>query len=51
MPAKMSAAKKSSTLRAFRGGKSVQIRSYFLSVFSCVRTEYGDLRNKSPYLV
>ena len=26
--------------------KSVQIRSYFWSVFSCVRTEYGDLRSK-----
>ena len=24
--------------------KSVQIRSYFWSVFSCIRTEYGDLR-------
>ena len=24
--------------------KSVQIRSYFWSVFSCLRTEYGDLR-------
>ena len=23
--------------------KSVQIRSYFWSVFSCIRTEYGDL--------
>ena len=29
--------------------KSVQIRSYFWSVFSCIRTEYGDLRCKSPY--
>ena len=28
--------------------KSVQIRSYFWSVFSCIRTEYGDLRSKSP---
>ena len=26
--------------------KSVQIRSYFWSVFSCIRTEYGDLRSK-----
>ena len=25
--------------------KSVQIRSYFWSVFSCIRTEYGDLLN------
>ena len=29
--------------------KSVQIRSYFCSVFSCIRTEYGD--RKSPYSV
>ena len=28
--------------------KSVQIRSFFWSVFSCIRTEYGDLRSKSP---
>ena len=27
--------------------KCVQIRSYFWSVFSCIRTEYGDLRSKS----
>ena len=31
--------------------KSVQIRSFFWSVFSCIRTEYGDLRSKSPYSV
>ena len=31
--------------------KSVQIRSFFWSVFSCIRTEYGDLRCKSPYSV
>ena len=31
--------------------KSVQIRSYFWSVFSCIRTEYGDLLHKSPYSV
>ena len=31
--------------------KNVQIRSYFWSVFSCIRTEYGDLRSKSPYSV
>ena len=31
--------------------KSVHIRSYFWSVFSYVRTEYGDLRSKSPYSV
>ena len=28
--------------------KSVQIRSYFWSVFSCIRTEY---KGKSPYSV
>ena len=27
--------------------KSVQIRSYSWSVFSCILTEYGDLRSKS----
>ena len=31
--------------------KSVQIRSFFWSVFSCIRTEYGDWRSKSPYSV
>ena len=31
--------------------KSVQIRSFFWSVFSCIRTEYGDLLRKSPYSV
>ena len=31
--------------------KSVQIRSYFWSVFSCIRTEYGNLLRKSPYSV
>ena len=31
--------------------KSVQIRSFFLHVFSCIQTEYGDLQSKSPYLV
>ena len=35
--------------------KSAQIRSFFCSVFSCIRTEYGDLRSKYrpekiPYL-
>ena len=28
--------------------KSVQIRSFIWSVFSCIRTEYGDLLRKSP---
>ena len=31
--------------------KSVQIRSFFWSVFSCIRTECGDLLGKSPYSV
>ena len=31
--------------------KSVQIRSYFWSVFSSIRTECGDLPSKSPYSV
>ena len=31
--------------------KSVQIRSYFCSVFSCIRTEYEDLWSKSLYSV
>ena len=29
----------------------VEIRSYFWSVFSSIRTEYGDLFCKSPYSV
>ena len=31
--------------------KSVQIRSYFWSVFSCIRTEYGERLRISPYSV
>ena len=31
--------------------KSVQIRSFFWSVFSGIRTEYEDLLRKSPYSV
>ena len=31
--------------------KSAQIRSFFWFVFSCIRTEYGDLQSKSPYTV
>ena len=31
--------------------KSVQIRSFFWSVFSCIRTGYGDLLRKPPYPV
>ena len=29
--------------------KSIQIRSFLWSVFSRIRTEYGELRIKSPY--
>ena len=31
--------------------KNVQIRSYFWSVFSSIRIEYGDLLRKSPYSI
>ena len=31
--------------------KTVQIRSFFWSVFSCILTEYQDLLRKSPYSV
>ena len=31
--------------------KSVQIRSYFWSVFSRIRTEYGEILRISPYSV
>ena len=31
--------------------KSVQIRSFFCSVLSCIRTEYEDVLRKSPYSV
>ena len=31
--------------------KSVQLRSFFWSVFSCIQTEYRDLWSKSPYSV
>ena len=31
--------------------KSVQIRSFSWSIFSCIWTEYGDLRSSSPYSV
>ena len=30
---------------------SVRIRGYSCSLFSCIRTEYGDLLHKSPYSV
>ena len=31
--------------------KSVQMRSFFWSIFSCIWTEYGELLSKSPYSV
>ena len=31
--------------------KSVQLRSFFWSVFSCIRTEYGEILRISPYSV
>ena len=39
------------SLRKSHSMKSVQIRSFFWSVLSCFRTEYGDLLRKSPYSV
>ena len=33
------------------GVKSVQIRSFFWSLFSCIRNEYGYLLRKNPYSV
>ena len=33
------------------GAKSVQIGSYFWSVFSCIQTEYGEIQSISPYSV
>ena len=32
-------------------GKSVQMRSFFWFVFSCIRIKYEDLLRKSPYSV
>ena len=31
--------------------RSVQMRTFFWSVYSCIRTEYRDLLLKSPYSV
>ena len=31
--------------------ENVQIRSFFWSVFSCIRTEYRELQSKCPYQV
>ena len=33
----------------FQCMKSIQIRSFFWSVFSCIRNKYGDLLSKSWY--
>ena len=38
-------------LRPLHCVKSVQIRSFFWSVFSSIQTEYGDIRSISPYSV
>ena len=37
--------------RSYHCVKSVQIPSHFCSLFSCIRTKYRDLRDKSPYSV
>ena len=34
-------------LDQLHGGKSVQIQSYFWSVFSCIRTEYRKIRTRN----
>ena len=39
------------SFNSFHCVKNVQIRSYFWSVLPCIRTEYEDLRGKSPYSV
>ena len=39
------------TMRFQHCVKSVQIRSFFWSVFSCIQTEYGDLLSKYLYSV
>ena len=38
-------------LSCFHCVKSVQIRNFYWSAFSCMWTKYGDLRSKSPYSV
>ena len=42
---------KSSVIYIFHYVKSVQMRSFFWSVFSCMHTEYADLPSKSLYSV
>ena len=39
------------TLHSLHCAKSIQIQIFFWSVFSCIRTEYGDLLCKSSYSV
>ena len=39
------------TLPSLQCAKSIQIRIFFWSVFSCIRTEYGDLLSKSSHSV
>ena len=39
------------TLTAIHCVKSIQIRSFFWSVFSRIRTEYGEIRSIIPYTV
>ena len=41
---------KSTLLTVLSSVVSVQIRSFFWSIFSRPRTEHGDLPSKSPYL-
>ena len=42
---------KNNYLQGKHSVKSVQIRSFFWSVFSRIRTEYGEIRTISPYLL
>ena len=39
------------SLLSYHCMKSVQIRNFFWSVFSCIRIEYGDFHSRSPYSV
>ena len=36
---------------AYHSLKSVQLRSFVWSLFSCIPTEYGDLLRKYPYSI
>ena len=42
---------KTELLAKYHCAKSVQVRSFFCSVFSRIWTEYGEMRSISPYLV